>query len=92
MDGFPMCAKWLKSEQVLSVFIRNKGKEINSHGNITFHYITSKDNPADILIHGSDMHSLSCNQLWRTGLIWLKKPKKEWPTFDKGEDEQTHSE
>ena len=64
MDGFPMCAKWLKSEQVLSVFIRNKGKEINRHGNITFHYITSKDNPADIPIRGSDMHSLSvyvCN-------------------------------
>ena len=62
MDGFPMGAKWLKSKQVLSVFIRNKGKEISSHGNITFHYITSKDNPADILIRGSDMHSLSCNQ------------------------------
>ena len=71
--------KWLKSEKDLSVFVRNRVKEINSHHDITFHYITSKDNPADIATRGSDMNSLSCNQLWWQGPIWLKKPEKEWP-------------
>ena len=40
--------EWLKSEKGLSVFIRSKVKEINSHRDIAVHYITSKDNPADI--------------------------------------------
>ena len=84
--------KWLKSEKDLSVFVRNRVKEINSHRDITFHYITSKDNPADIATRGSDMHSLSCNQLWWQGPIWLKKPEKEWPILNKDEDEQTNSE
>ena len=29
--------KWLKSEKDLSVFVRNRVKEINSHRDITFH-------------------------------------------------------
>ena len=69
--------KWLKSEKDLSVFVRNRVKEINSHRDRTFHYIPSKDNPADIGTRGSAMHSLSCNQLWWQGLIWLKKPEKD---------------
>ena len=84
--------KWLKSEKDLSVFVRNRVKEINSHRDITFYYITSKDNPADIATRGSDMHSLSWNQLWGQGLIWLKTPEKKWPILDKDEEEQTNSE
>ena len=84
--------KWLKSEKDLSVFVRNRVKEINSHRDITFHHITSRDNPADIATRGSDRHNLSCNQLWWHDPIWLKKPEKEWPTSDKDEDEQTNSE
>ena len=84
--------KWLKWEKDLSVFIRNRLKEINSHCDLTFHYVTSKDDPADIATCGPDMHSLSHNQLWWQGPYWLKKQEKEWPILDKDEDEQTNSE
>ena len=79
-------------EKDLSVFVRNRVKEITSDKDITFHYITSKDNPADIATRGSDMQSLSSNQLWWHGPNWLKKPEKEWPTSIKDENEQTNSE
>ena len=79
--------KWLKSEKN----VRIRVKEITSDKDITFHYITSKDNPADIATRGSDMQSLSCNQLWWHGPNWLKKPEKEWPTSVKDENEQTNS-
>ena len=84
--------KWLNSEKDLSVFVRNRVKEITSDKDITFYYITSKDNPADIATRGSDMQSLSSNQLWLHGPNWLKNPEKEWPTSVKDENEHTNSE
>ena len=57
MDRYQNVLKWLKSEKALSVFVQNRVKKINSHRDITFHYITSKDNLADIATRGSDMHS-----------------------------------
>ena len=50
--------EWLKSEKDLLVFIRSRVKKINRHHDITVHFITSKDNPADNATSGSDMHSL----------------------------------
>ena len=79
MNGFSVL-KWLRSEKDLSVFVRNRVKEINIHGDITFHYITSRENPADIASCGTDIYNLSGNQLWWHGPVWLKETEKKWPT------------
>ena len=47
--------KWLQSEKDLSVFVRNRVKEIKSHSDVKFHHISSKDNPADIATRGADI-------------------------------------
>lgn len=80
--------KWLRSQKDLSVFVRNRVKEINSHGDITFHYVKSNENRADIATRGTDIHSLSENRLWWHGPIWLKETEEKWKTSVTDTDEQ----
>ena len=56
--------KWIRLQKDLSVFERNRIKEVNSHGDITFNYVTTKENPADIATRGTDIHNLFENKLW----------------------------
>ena len=71
--------RWLRSQKDLSVFVRNRVKEINSH-DITFHYVKSNENPADIATRGTDIHSLSENRLWWHGPTWMKETEEKWKT------------
>ena len=71
------------------MFVRNRIKEINSHRDITFHYVKSNENPADIATRGTDIHSLSENRLWWHGPMWLKKTEEKWNTSVTDTDEQT---
>ena len=80
--------KWIRSQKDLSVFVRNWVKEINSHGDITFKYVTTKENPADIATRGTDIHNLFENKLWWHGPVWLKKTEKNWPTSSNDLDEK----
>ena len=84
--------KWLQSEKDLSVFVRNRVKEIKSHSDVKFHHISSKDNPADIATRGADIQSLYCNQLWWHGPKWLQRPDEEWPLSGIDDDERTNLE
>ncbi|XP_053407961.1 uncharacterized protein LOC128559664 [Mercenaria mercenaria] len=73
------CAlKWTETEKALPVFIKNRVKEIKSHGDISFRYVSTKENPADVASRGVTMDQLQNNQLWWHGSSWLSKPKNEW--------------
>ena len=71
--------KWILSEKVLSVFVRNRIQEIKSH-DINFRYISSEDNPADLPTRGVKVQTLSHNTLWWNGLEWLVD--NDWPTWN----------
>ena len=43
---------WLKSVKPLSVFVENRIKEISEKTNMSYHYINTNENPADLLTRG----------------------------------------
>ena len=56
--------KRISSDKDLTVFVRNRVREIKSHSEIQFHYINTKENPADIATGESTMHKFRDNELW----------------------------
>ena len=71
--------KWIASDKDLTVFVANRVREINSHSNVTFSYVTTKDNPADIATRGSTLTRLCENELWWQGPQWLTQHQSDWP-------------
>ena len=43
---------WLKTRKPLSVFVENHIKEIKLEKDVTFHYVSTVDNPADFATRG----------------------------------------
>ncbi len=50
--------KWIKHEKILPQFVSNQVREITQSQGTKFHYVPSKDNPADIGSRGSTFQSL----------------------------------
>ena len=73
---------WIKSKKPLSVFVQNRLKEITSDESIQFHYINTKENPADIATRGLSSQALKESTLWWKAPDWLKKDESSWPTWD----------
>ncbi len=73
--------QWLKQEKLLPQFVSNQVKEINQLKNITFRYVPSKENPADIGSRGSTFQQLQ-ESLWWTGPPWLNQEEENWPIQD----------
>ena len=79
-NGHGECVlQWIKSKKDLSVFVRNRGKDIREHDDIVFRHIVSKDDPADVASRGSTSVSLMKNKLWWTGPHWSEQ---EWQCTD----------
>ena len=57
-------------------------KEIRGYKDITFHYIPSKENPADIASRGVSMDDLLDNKLWWVGPKWLMQSNDTWPVWN----------
>ena len=70
---------WIKSDKSLPTFVRNRVQEINSHGNIVFQYVNTKENPADLASRGCTVTQIVENELWWKGPQWLQCPISEWP-------------
>ena len=51
----------------LLVFVKNRVNEIKSHDSIVFRYVTSKENPPEIVYCGTNIQTLRENQLWWYG-------------------------
>lgn len=53
--------QWIVSEKDLSVFVKNRVKEIKNHSDIMFGFVPSKENPADIASRGTTVQNLREN-------------------------------
>ena len=65
---------WIGSERHSSRFIENRVAEIQKHKDITFHYVPSKENPADLASRGLYINERLGNSLWWHGPEWMVKP------------------
>lgn len=72
---------WINTEpHKLNCYVSNRVKEIReitdkSH----WHWVSTNDNPADLLSRGTPAENLIHNTLWWQGPKWLSKPNTEWP-------------
>lgn len=73
---------WIKTHaNLLQTFVGNRVSQIQ---HLTqpheWHYISTKQNPADLLSRGVSPRELTTHQRWWFGPDWLKNDKQEWPT------------
>lgn len=73
---------WIRSTKPLSVFVENRVKEIKSHRDLTFRYIASDHNPADLATRGLSASELSECSLWWHGPSWLATNYLSWPVWN----------
>ena len=87
LQGFPVSSLhcWLDSSVALhrirgngdfKQFVANHVQKIREHGDITWRYIPTKDNPADVASHSEPVTEEK--QLWWRGPAWLSDPRA-WP-------------
>ena len=70
---------WLTSRKSMSRFVENRLKEIRSHDQLTFHYVPSQENPADLATRGTCAADLQHTSLWWNGPTWLSLQPTAWP-------------
>ena len=66
---------WINGQGEYRQFFANRVAKIQSHTQVEWRHVPTKQNPADV---GSRGGSVAGNDLWRNGLQWLKDPKL-WP-------------
>ena len=74
--------KRLKQKDNANVFVRNRVSEITVKDDITFRYINTKHNPADLPTRGMSIAELKTSKLWWNGPEWLMQEKEEWPQWN----------
>ena len=74
----------------LSVFVRNRVKDINKDGDIKFGFVSTSENPADVATRRTTVSSLQNDSLWWYGPRWLKESEKEWPHSSAVMDDTTN--
>ena len=79
--------QWIKRGGNQSVFVRNRIKEITEKQDINFRYISTKDNPADLLTRGMSSKDLRDSRLWWHGPSWLSEDSQFWPMWNFPEKE-----
>ena len=72
---------WIGTKRHSSRFIENRIAEITKHTDITFHYVPSKDIPADLASRGVCIHDLLINNLWWHGPEWMLEPNHVWTVW-----------
>ena len=82
---------WIRSDKDLTVFVANRVCEIKSHSDVTFSYVSTTDNPADIATRGSTVNMLYDNELWWQGPQWLKQTQSEWSDSEFSLNDQAKS-
>ena len=70
---------WLKTCKPLPLFVDNRFKEVLKATDISFHYVPSKENPADFSTRGLSATEIFETKVWWHGLLWLKNSKDTWP-------------
>ena len=72
---------WIANGKHSSRFDENRLVEIRKHNDITFHYIPSEDNPADLASRGSSIRDLLESNVWWHGPKQLLEPSHEWKAW-----------
>ncbi|CAC5418972.1 unnamed protein product [Mytilus coruscus] len=70
--------KWLSTKKSLRVFVENRVQEITSHKDISFLYVSIKENPADVATRGTLVQKLRSDHLWWHVPSWLKQDVNTW--------------
>ena len=73
---------WIRSKRQLSTFVQSRITEITAEENISFSYVNTEDNPADIPTRGMTALELNRSKMRFHGPAWLKTNKQEWPTWE----------
>ena len=69
-----------KESYGFSTFYANRIGEIRSSTSPeNWFWISSKDNPADLITRGTTPEQLKHGKLWQSGPEWLKMNESEWP-------------
>ena len=73
---------WMKNHKPLPTFVQNRLKEISSHKDVKFRYISTSQNPADLATRGLTAEIRVHSNLWWHGPSWLKDDMTKWPSWD----------
>lgn len=73
---------WINSRKVLPTFVQNRVKEIRANTlQLTYKYVPTDSNPADIACRSQSAEQLRDNTLWWNGPPWLSQPSEKWPNL-----------
>ena len=70
---------WITSPKRMSRFVENRLTTIREHPALTFHYVPTKDNPADLATRGTSALDLRDTSQWWNGPPWLSLTPSAWP-------------
>lgn len=72
---------WINTHShLLKTFVANRVSEIQTKTQAkSWHHVSSKDNPADLLSRGANPNALITSQFWWHGPSWLSLPQHNWP-------------
>lgn len=87
LQGFPVSSlhcwldssvalHWIRGNGDFKQFVANRVRKIREHGDITWRYIATKDNPANVASRSEPVTEEK--QLWWRGPAWLSDPRA-WP-------------
>ena len=71
---------WIKtSPYKLKAFVANRVSDIQQLTDTEWRWVSSQDNPADLISRGCLPQQMLNTEKWFTGPEWLTKPESEWP-------------
>ena len=73
---------WICNGKNLPRFVENRVTEIRKLQDVSFHYIRSTDNPADVASRGENITKLMKNSLWWHGPDWLLQQNCVWKVWN----------
>ena len=73
---------WITSPHQQPVFIQNRLAIIRQESAVTYRYVITSENPADLPSRGTSAQQLQHNDLWWHGPTWLTLCPDEWPTWN----------
>ena len=73
--------EWYKSEKDLKRFVMDRIDEIRKH-KMTFKYVKSEENPADIATRGENVNDLKGNKSWWQGPDWITSNDATLPSYE----------
>lgn len=80
-SDFTLVISWINSSsQQFKIFVANRISQINALTSAEkWHYISTQENPADLLSRGLNANDILQNTLWWNGPAWLSLPSQSWP-------------